>query len=82
MKTDEFEQLIQSAGLAVLSSWTSYFVVALQVPTGRGTHIESERMEYQPSEFAMLCRERAQAQIEVARKRLSEAAMAKLGVRV
>lgn len=80
MKLEEFESLVQAAGLNLLSKYAPRFLLSLHVSTPWGTRVQCDVLEWQPAEFAMLTPERAEAQIAACKKRLERAAKTKQGV--
>lgn len=78
MRTEEFRQLVEEKKLVIASDWGSRFVITLHIDTGRGTHIESEIVEYQPAEFAMRSSEACSRDIEAIHARLVKTATEKL----
>jgi hypothetical protein len=88
MKQEDFEKLVEDAGLNLLSNYRCRFIVSLRVRKPllleNGDIVSSERIQcevlaYQPAEFFMLTPERAQQQIEACKAQLERAAQTKQG---
>lgn len=89
MTTEQFEQLVTSAGLNIFSKYAPRFLVSLhvakEIPLQNGGVVVSQRiqcdaMAFAAAEFAMLTPDVAQRQIDVCKKRLERAAKTKQGV--
>lgn len=80
MTIEEFERLIQEAGLNLIDAYAPQFVVSLHMRTEWGTRVQGGMLTYDHAEFAALSCEACRSQIAALKKRLERAAKTKQGV--
>ncbi|HEX3640125.1 MAG TPA: hypothetical protein VHV10_02420 [Ktedonobacteraceae bacterium] len=80
MKKQEFEDLVQSAGLNLLSRWAPRFIVSLHVPTRYGMRRQTAVITFVTQEaLEAATTEEVQAAIKDAKTRLFKASQTQQG---